>query len=128
MSNVNVLRDSNFVEYEGIKLTPGFVIVIVIVIVIECMSMWFIRSVHPCTALYKYIPVHHPSTLDLADAQVTLTDRELEVIRRIQAGAFPHPEFEAHSDYVDYVTHEKEIMPLNGGDIPKRRFVPSKVW
>ncbi|CAN0121144.1 unnamed protein product [Ascophyllum nodosum] len=60
------------------------------------------------------------------DREVTLTDRELEVIRRIQAGAFPHPEFEAHSDYVDYVTHEKEIMPLNGGDIPKRRFVPSK--
>lgn len=59
--------------------------------------------------------------------QVILTDRELEVIRRIQAGAFPHPEFEAYPDYVDYFTHEKEIMPLEGGDEPKRRFVPSKV-
>lgn len=66
------------------------------------------------------LPNHRP-------AQVTLTDRELEVIRRIQAGAFPHPEFEAYPDYVDYFTHEKEIMPLEGGDEPKRRFIPSKV-
>ena len=58
---------------------------------------------------------------------MTLTDRELEVIRRIQAGAFPHPEFQAHPDYVDYFTHEKEVMPLEGGDEPKRRFIPSKV-
>eukprot|EP00752_Nemacystus_decipiens_P003314 g3067.t1 len=60
------------------------------------------------------------------DREVTLTDRELEVIRRIQAGAFPHPEFQAHPDYVDYFTHEKEVMPLEGGDEPKRRFIPSK--
>lgn len=59
--------------------------------------------------------------------QVTLTDRELEVIRRIQAGAFPHPEFQAYPDYVDYFTHEKEVMPLAAGDEPKRRFIPSKV-
>lgn len=58
---------------------------------------------------------------------MTLTDRELEVIRRIQAGAFPHPEFQAYPDYVDYFTHEKEVMPLEGGDEPKRRFIPSKV-
>lgn len=56
-----------------------------------------------------------------------LSDRELEIIRRIQAGAFPHPEFQAYPDYVDYVTHEKEVMPLHGGDEPKRRFIPSKV-
>lgn len=49
------------------------------------------------------------------------------MIRRIQAGAFPHPEFQAHPDYVDYFTHEKEVMPLHGGDEPKRRFIPSKV-
>ncbi|CAN0166898.1 unnamed protein product, partial [Hapterophycus canaliculatus] len=48
------------------------------------------------------------------------------MIRRIQAGAFPHPEFQAHPDYVDYFTHEKEVMPLHGGDEPKRRFIPSK--
>ncbi|CAB1100485.1 unnamed protein product [Ectocarpus sp. CCAP 1310/34] len=60
------------------------------------------------------------------DREVTLTDRELEVIRRIQAGAFPHPEFQAYPDYVDYFTHEKQVMPLEGGDEPKRRFIPSK--
>lgn len=51
----------------------------------------------------------------------------MEMIRRIQAGAFPHPEFQAYPDYVDYFTHEKEVMPLEGGDEPKRRFIPSKV-
>eukprot|EP00904_Undaria_pinnatifida_P011154 jgi/Undpi1/7169/HiC_scaffold_22.g09643.m1 len=60
------------------------------------------------------------------DREVTLSDRELEVIRRIQSGAFPHPEFQAYPDYVDYFTHEKEVMPLEGGDEPKRRFIPSK--
>lgn len=49
------------------------------------------------------------------------------MIRRIQAGAFPHPEFEAYPDYIDYFTHEKEIMPLTSGYEPKRRFIPSKV-
>lgn len=66
--------------------------------------------------------------MDLAlPTKVTLTDRELEVIRRIQAGAFPHPEFQAYPDYVDYHSHETEVMPMDGADEPKRRFIPSKV-
>ncbi|CAM9761463.1 unnamed protein product, partial [Choristocarpus tenellus] len=58
--------------------------------------------------------------------QVTISDRDMELIRRIQAGAFPHPEFEAYPDYVDYFTYKKEVMPISGGDEPKRRFIPSK--
>ncbi|CAM9101342.1 unnamed protein product [Phaeothamnion confervicola] len=60
------------------------------------------------------------------DREIELTRRDLELVRRIQSGAFPHPEFEAYPDYVDYATHEKEVMPLGAADEPKRRFVPSK--
>ena len=38
--------------------------------------------------------------------KVILSDRELELVRRLQAGAFPHPEFAAEPDYSDYYTHE----------------------
>jgi len=31
------------------------------------------------------------------DRKVVLTDREMEIIRRIQSGAFAHPEFEANA-------------------------------
>ncbi len=29
----------------------------------------------------------------------------MELIRRIDAGVFPHPEFDAHPDYIDWATH-----------------------
>jgi ribosome biogenesis protein ERB1 len=55
-----------------------------------------------------------------------LTDRELEIIRRIQAGAFPHPEYDAQPEYIPWATDEQEIMPLDGRHPPKNRFIPSK--
>jgi ribosome biogenesis protein ERB1 len=60
------------------------------------------------------------------DREVVLSERELEIIRRIQSGAFAHPEFNDTPDYVDYFTHEKEIMPLSAAPEPKARFLPSK--
>ena len=60
------------------------------------------------------------------DRQVVLSERELEIIRRVQAGAFAHPEFDDTPDYVDYESSIKEIMPLSAAPEPKRRFVPSK--
>mmetsp|Transcript_17936 Transcript_17936/g.19437 ORF Transcript_17936/g.19437 Transcript_17936/m.19437 type:complete len:840 (+) Transcript_17936:22-2541(+) len=60
------------------------------------------------------------------DREVVLSERELEIIRRIQAGAFAHAEFNDTPDYVDYFTHEKEVMPLSARPEPKSRFVPSK--
>jgi ribosome biogenesis protein ERB1 len=60
------------------------------------------------------------------DRNVVLSERELEIIRRVQAGAFAHPEFDDTPDYVDYVSSVKEIMPLSAAPEPKRRFVPSK--
>lgn len=60
------------------------------------------------------------------DRHVVLSERELEIIRRVQAGAFAHPEFDDTPDYVDYESSIKEIMPLSAAPEPKRRFVPSK--
>jgi ribosome biogenesis protein ERB1 len=58
--------------------------------------------------------------------EVVLTERELEIIRRVQAGAFAHPEHDDTPEYVDYFSGIKEVMPLSAAPEPKRRFVPSK--
>ncbi len=34
----------------------------------------------------------------------------MELIRRIDAGVFPHPEFNAYPDYVDWVTYVRPIV------------------
>ena len=60
------------------------------------------------------------------DRKITLSERDLEIIRRVQAGAFAHPEFDDTPDYVDYFSSKKEIMPLSAAPEPKRRFLPSK--
>eukprot|EP00953_Heterococcus_sp_UTEX-ZZ885_P023178 12759-Heterococcus_DN1.PRE.2 len=60
------------------------------------------------------------------DRRVVLSDRELELVRRLQAGAFPHPEFAAEEDYSDYFTYKVEQSSIQAGDEPKRRFLPSK--
>ncbi|RYG64327.1 hypothetical protein EON64_14235 [archaeon] len=46
---------------------------------------------------------------------MTLSARDVEIIRRIQSGAFAHPEFNDTPDYVDYFTADKEAMPLSAG-------------
>jgi ribosome biogenesis protein ERB1 len=46
------------------------------------------------------------------DRNVVLSERDLEIIRRMQAGAFAHPEHNDTPDYIDYVSCHKEIMPL----------------
>ena len=62
------------------------------------------------------------------DRDVVLSDRDLEILRRIQSGAFAHPEFEAYPDYIPFNTHKgvREKHSLHQGTEPKRRFVPSK--
>jgi len=58
--------------------------------------------------------------------EVVLSDRDLEIIRRIQAGAYAHPEFDETPDYIDYESSVKEKMPISAIPEPKRRFKPSK--
>lgn len=59
---------------------------------------------------------------------VELTPRQVELIRRVQGGAFAHPEHEAHPDYVDYFSGvDPELSGLNSGrQEAKHRFQPSK--
>jgi ribosome biogenesis protein ERB1 len=58
--------------------------------------------------------------------EVVLTEREMEMIRRMQAGAFAHAEHDDTPDYVDHFSSQMEVMPLSAAPEPKRRFVPSK--
>jgi len=63
----------------------------------------------------------------LNDRNVELTPRQLELIRRVQAGAYAHPEFDANPDYVDYYSGIHEISGLNSNRTePKARFLPSE--
>jgi ribosome biogenesis protein ERB1 len=58
--------------------------------------------------------------------EVVLSERDIEIIRRIQAGAIAHPEHNDTPDYIDYYSAIKEVMPISAAPEPKRRFVPSK--
>ncbi len=64
----------------------------------------------------------------LNDTDVQLTDRQLELIRRVQAGAFAHPEHNANPDYIDYFSGvDRQISGLNSDRHElKARFQPSK--
>lgn len=56
------------------------------------------------------------NAIDAFPHQITLSARDVEIIRRVQSGAFAHPEFNDTPDYVDYFTADKETMPLNSGE------------
>ncbi len=46
--------------------------------------------------------------------QRVLSERELLLIRRLQAGRFVHSQHNPYPDYVPYFSSEKEVMPLSG--------------
>ena len=64
----------------------------------------------------------------LNDQEVTLTSRQLEIIRRIQHGAYAHPEHDANPDMIDYFSGvDREISGLRSNQYDKKsRFVPSQ--
>jgi ribosome biogenesis protein ERB1 len=64
----------------------------------------------------------------LNDKDIELTSRQLELIRRIQNGAYAHPEFDANPDYIDYYSGvDPEISGINSNRLePKSKFQPSK--
>lgn len=59
---------------------------------------------------------------------VTLTPRQIELIRRLQGGAFAHPEHDANPDYIDYFSGVDPMKSgLNSDRYEKKsRFQPSK--
>lgn len=64
----------------------------------------------------------------LNDKDIELTARQLELIRRIQNGAYAHPEFDANPDYIDYYSGvDQEVSGINSNRYePKSKFQPSK--
>ncbi len=64
----------------------------------------------------------------LNDRNVALTDRQIEIIRRIQGGAYAHPEHDGNSDYIDYYSGvDRQIMGMTTNrNQPKARFQPSE--
>ena len=64
----------------------------------------------------------------LNDRPVELSQRQIELIRRVQAGAYAHPEHDANPEYIDYFSGvDKQISGLSSNtDPPKARFQPSK--
>jgi ribosome biogenesis protein ERB1 len=64
----------------------------------------------------------------LNDRNVELSSRQMELIRRVQGGAYAHPEHNAHPDYIDYFSGvDPEISGINSNKYePKSRFQPSK--
>ena len=60
------------------------------------------------------------------DRAVALSERDMEIIRRIQNNAFAHPEHNDTPDYIDHFSSIIEDMPLSAAPEPKSRFQPSK--
>lgn len=60
--------------------------------------------------------------------EVVLSDRDLEIIRRISSGAVAHAESEQYPDYVPYFSSVDPIKTSMNAEtsLPKRRFLPSK--
>lgn len=64
----------------------------------------------------------------LNDKNIQLSARQLELIRRIQGGAYAHPEFDGNADYIDYYSGvDPELSGLSSNrTLPKSKFQPSK--
>ncbi|KAK4684288.1 ribosome biogenesis protein ERB1, partial [Tremellales sp. Uapishka_1] len=64
----------------------------------------------------------------LLQQQVQLTDRELDIIRRLERAENPDAGYDPYQDTIEWFTGEgrERVMPLSGAPEPKRRFVPSK--
>lgn len=64
----------------------------------------------------------------LNDRNVEISQRQLELIRRIQAGAYAHPEHDGTPDFIDYFSGvDPEVSGLNTDrSKPKSYFQPNK--
>lgn len=61
--------------------------------------------------------------------EIELSDRQLELIRRVQGGAFAHPEFDGNPDYIDYFSGvDKEISGLTSGRIERKSKFQSNAY
>ena len=60
--------------------------------------------------------------------QVQLTDKELDIIRRLERAENPDADYNLYEPTIEWFTGEgrERAMPLSAAPEPKRRFVPSK--
>ncbi|KAJ1920625.1 Ribosome biogenesis protein erb1 [Mycoemilia scoparia] len=63
---------------------------------------------------------------ELNQTDVRLTDKEVDLIKRIQSGQIPDAEYDPYEPTVEWFTSQKMITPLTGAPEPKSRFIPSK--
>lgn len=64
----------------------------------------------------------------LLQKQVQLTDKELDIIRRLERAENPDADYDPYEPTIEWFTGEgrERAMPLSAAPEPKRRFVPSK--
>lgn len=64
----------------------------------------------------------------LMGTNVELTDKELDIIRRLQNAENPDADYDPYQPTIEWFTGEgmERTMPLSAAPEPKRRFVPSK--
>ena len=64
----------------------------------------------------------------LLQKQVQLTDKELDIIRRLERAENPDADYNQYEPTIEWFTGEgrERAMPLSAAPEPKRRFVPSK--
>ncbi|BEI89541.1 uncharacterized protein CcaverHIS019_0209030 [Cutaneotrichosporon cavernicola] len=64
----------------------------------------------------------------LMGSNVELTDKELDIIRRLQNAENPDADYDPYQPTIEWFTGEgmERTMPLSAAPEPKRRFVPSK--
>ncbi|KAJ1645662.1 Ribosome biogenesis protein erb1 [Coemansia asiatica] len=57
---------------------------------------------------------------------VTLSAKEIDIIRRIQGGDIPDADYDPYEDTVEWFTSQTMKTPLTGAPLTKRGFIPSK--
>ncbi|OWT41407.1 ribosome biogenesis protein ERB1 [Cryptococcus neoformans] len=64
----------------------------------------------------------------LLQQNVQLSDKELDIIRRLERAENPDADFDPYQPTIEWFTGEgkERVMPLSAAPEPKRRFVPSK--
>jgi ribosome biogenesis protein ERB1 len=60
------------------------------------------------------------------EREVMLTDADIEIIRRLRAGKYPHASISEENYFVEYDDEPHKLHPVRNKEYPKSRFLPSK--
>ena len=81
----------------------------------------FLEGIEDPSGLWKTIKMPQ-----LPGTNIQLSDKEIDMVQRIQKADYPDSQFDPYPPTIEYYTSKKFDTPLVGADEPKRRFVPSK--